>query len=170
MNKLIVRVLALCLIACLSLTGCGNSAEEVKIEPMEIEEVHALTFDFIGGKDVMPISGFWGPYPSQESVQGNLKPNTVTEQVFSDLSEAGLNHLSAVGWSMDGNPAWRDKYYEYAEKYGIGVTHKATLGNITTVKAADEYISMLKKKYKAYTGIFIIDEPSGSEYFSCRSC
>jgi len=166
MNKIIVRILALCLIACLSFTGCGNKAETVKIEPMEVEEVYALSFDFIGGKDVMPISGYWGPYPASTSTDGNLKPNTVTDQVFSDLAEAGLNHLSAFGWTMDNSPYWCDKVYEYAEKYGIAITQRCDLGNVSNVKIADEYLRGLTTKYKAFSGVFIVDEPSGEEYFA----
>ena len=61
----LVRILSGLLAAaciCAAFSGCGKNAqleaqEKIVIEPMEKEPVCALSFDIIGGTDVMPIAG-----------------------------------------------------------------------------------------------------------------
>ena len=64
-NRIISAALVLVLIASMCLTGCASEEETaVKVVPMEKEESNAFSFNFIGGKDVMPIGVFDGPHVS----------------------------------------------------------------------------------------------------------
>ena len=47
------------------------------IVPMEKEEVAALSFDFIGGNDVMPIGGFYGPHNYNFCWDGNCATRVI---------------------------------------------------------------------------------------------
>ena len=62
LKKIVSAGLAFSLAASL-LLGCSGG-QKVNVEPMEAEESNALSFDFIGGKDVMPIGTFYGPHVS----------------------------------------------------------------------------------------------------------
>ena len=60
-------------------TGNKDVAGSKEIVPLEKEESNAVSFDFLGGKDVMPIGGFYGPYTTEFSYDGNDSPNYHTE-------------------------------------------------------------------------------------------
>lgn len=52
MNR-VKRIFSVLLVGIMAIMPCGCANEVAKVEPMEIEEVNTLTFDAIGGKDVM---------------------------------------------------------------------------------------------------------------------
>ena len=56
-------------------------------------EFAALSFDYLGGKDVMPVGGYWGPYRSGGEVRGHVLPNLLCEQSFCDIAEVGVNMI-----------------------------------------------------------------------------
>lgn len=168
MNNKIFRVLALCMAVLLifGATGCGKKEETVKIEPMEIEEVVTYGFDYLGGKDVMPVSGYYGPMPTKYSYNGNDLTDNINEKSFKLLAEAGVNHLSYTEWGdMSTHKETADKYFRYADKYGIAVTLNASLQNYTDVNKADEFLNYYKKTYPNFASVFVTDEPSGLDYF-----
>ncbi|MBR0188826.1 MAG: hypothetical protein IJQ23_00395 [Clostridia bacterium] len=53
----------------------------------------ALTFEYLGGSDVMPIGGFYGPYTSGGSLDGNERANLLTNEVFKLIADAGVNMI-----------------------------------------------------------------------------
>ena len=61
--KYLKRVLASTLTGMMLITGCSSSERVSKEEALEPEVSNAISFDFIGGKDVMPIGGYIGPHP-----------------------------------------------------------------------------------------------------------
>ena len=73
-NRFISATLALVLAASMCLSGCTSEEKEVSVtvEPMEKEESNAISFNFIGGKDVMPIGIFDGPHESSWKQDGNM--------------------------------------------------------------------------------------------------
>ena len=75
-RKYIWVVLAVFGMPLLASTGCSQKEKEaVVIEDMETEAVPSYSFDYIGGKDVMPIIGYYGPYLTMHSYDGNnFKP------------------------------------------------------------------------------------------------
>lgn len=167
MSKIIIRALGICLVICLLLTGCGKTETEIK--PMEAEEVVTFGFDFNGGNDVMTVSGFYGPSAPMNSRDGVRDIDTVTEQVFSDLAEAGVNHLSGIGWDMltSGNTPnnYGRKMFEYGEKYGVAMTLQTDIKDFALVNTAQDVLKPIKDKYKSFVSVFVCDEPAGPNYF-----
>lgn len=83
--KKIVKLLSLalcCSFVVSSLGGCGLTSEKKVFEPMEIEEVDTYSFDFIGGRNVMPITAYHGPQTYQYSAQGQTIPDYFTDDFF----------------------------------------------------------------------------------------
>ena len=66
--------------------GCVKEEEVVTIEPMEKEEVASYSFSLIGGNDVMPIGGFYGPYRSEDT----------RKNVSYDFIEKNINNRKMV--------------------------------------------------------------------------
>ena len=63
-NKKGIRVFVTVLMAAMltgSIVGCSTKKEVAEIEDMEPVKSPAFSFDVIGGKDVMPLWGYWGP-------------------------------------------------------------------------------------------------------------
>lgn len=82
--------------------GCGNktTASDVKklangnyyvSEKGEAVEYNSLYFDFLGGKDVMPVGGFYGVYNSGGTIDGLEIPQMVSDKYFKMISDAGVN-------------------------------------------------------------------------------
>lgn len=165
MNKLITRLLALVLALVLCL-ACGCSKEaEVVIEPMEPEEVYTFGYDFLGGKDNMIISGFFGPQPQILSHNGNTITETLRDDVMANIAEAGINHISYTPWNIltDRNQSLIKKLLALGEKYGVGISLYQTYD--FNIKGQDDMVAEYRK-YPAFTTVFVQDEPSGLEYFA----
>ncbi|MDD6478815.1 MAG: hypothetical protein PUF48_03245 [Oscillospiraceae bacterium] len=166
MNKILFRILALCLAISLCFCGCSSS-EKVVIEPMKPEKPDVFSFDFIGGNDVMVIAGFLGPRPESWSMNGNTKPNTITDKTFSALAECGINYLTYNEWQMVGDATsekYADDFFKLAEKYGIAVSLMALNDKYSSLKLADENLKPFKK-YDNFVSVHVTDEPSGLDYF-----
>ena len=104
--------------------GCSS----VKVEPLKNDNYYitekgepakyaTLSFDYLGGADVMPIGGFYGPYNSGGSIDGYQFPQLVDDKYFSLIAEAGLN---MIVYSADVQEASVMRSLELGEKYGIG--------------------------------------------------
>lgn len=166
MNKTILRIFALVLAVCLCFGAVGCGKAEVVIEPMEKEEVITYGIDFIGGKDVMPVSGYYGPMPTTRSFNGNDVTDNIKQEVFDLLAEAGINHLSYTEWgNMDITSETTNNYFEYAANSGIAVTLKTALSNIANPTIADDTIKPYVEKFPNFASVFVTDEPSGLDYF-----
>lgn len=173
-NKLYrsVMSLLLVLVTLLSMVGCGakkvDKTEQIKIEPMEIEEVPNYSYDFIGGTDVMPIVGFNGPTPSGYSYNGNNRPDYYTDEIFKLLADTGVNVISYNGTEYTEHPDAYEKMFQLGEKYGVGImVHDARMfgvaGGEKTIEEADAIVNEYANN-KAYCGNYIIDEPADPGY------
>lgn len=157
------------IIAVGSLVGCSETEKKV-IEPMEAEESHAVSMDFIGGKDVMPISGYYGPYANVVSLDGVTLPNLVSEEFFEALSDAGINLISSTITDYATAPQIVERILEYGEKHGIGIVVRDN----TVIELAQEEemsledITVQMSKYMnspAFAGMYICDEPYTDTYY-----
>ena len=82
----------------------------------------SLTFEYLGGSDVMPIGGFYGPYSSGGSIDGNERANLLSDKIFDLIKSAGVNMI------VYGKDLWQDEeggdtanlILDLCEKYGIG--------------------------------------------------
>ena len=108
-----------------SMAACGGKGGE-GMKPLE-EGKYTLTekgtpvpyasvsFDFIGGSDVMPIGG-WG------SINGHQIPNILSEKSFQMIQEAGVNMIVRFAESASvGSYPSVTKQLEYGDEYGVGV-------------------------------------------------
>lgn len=170
-TRVLKRVLATVLVGTmlLSLAACGEketAKEKVVIEPMEIEEVHSLSYDFIGGADVMPIGGYYGPAASFEGGNGRKAPDHYTDEFFSKIAESGVNLLLYPNADYEGAKDYVLKELELAEKYQIGlyvydgkICEQMTEG--MSLEALDARLTEYCD-YPAFCGVYVQDEPQPS--------
>ena len=117
---------------CLSIMGCSSSNKNCSIyqegmdyktsEKRTPEKYNAVTYDAIGGDEVMPIGGFYVPYSSGGSVDGHAMPNFLTEEIFQALEDCGINTFaySVDRWVTGGSNNNLVKALELCEKHNIG--------------------------------------------------
>lgn len=163
-NRFISATLALVLAASMCLSGCTSEEKEVSVtvEPMEKEESNAISFNFIGGKDVMPIGIFDGPHESSWNQDGNMGPNFVTDEYYQMIKDAGVNLVveSKANWLTA-----RESLVEslnLAEKYGLGlfvgdygITWNYDITEEEAIQNVSEYYD-----YPAFCGLTLLDEPN----------
>lgn len=130
----------------------------------------ALSYDFLGGNEVMPIAGFFGPI---RRISDDYSYDYLTDEIFERVQNSGINLV---------NYAWRD-YYEseadvkamlsLAEKYKIGyfvgdarlntsydfvnatgVTDATALTAVEVAQKLGDY-----SYYQSALGTHVIDEP-----------
>jgi len=138
--------------------------------------VYSVTYDVMGGKDVMPIGGFVGPYMSGGSVDGNSMPNFIDEEYFQLMQDAGVNMFVYMPDRYEAAPGAMKQVLEYGEKYGIGtfmnslpleVLIGSRLGTeLITPSDIDKewlYDKIMETSsylnYKSYLGLWVVDEP-----------
>ena len=170
MKKLKLLKSGICIVlvlACvLGTAGCGTGSNEVvQIEDMEIETPAAYSFDAIGGTDVMPIMGFYGPLPSQRSWNANPIPDFYTDEFFQLIADSGINLIGPSMSKYSDTPQYAIKLLEQSEKFGLGalVWDDRIRSNDRTVEEVDSYINEYSN-YPSFAGIYMVDEP-GAPYF-----
>lgn len=137
MNK--KKTIALFLSMCVSLSvlsSCKKGQDSVSIsvytEGMKYTEttkgtaspVYAISYEIMGGEEVMPIGGFYAPFTSGGSLDGHTLPNFVSEEYYQKIADCGINMFvySIDRWNEGG-----DKYntnlvkaLDLCEEFGIG--------------------------------------------------
>jgi len=149
----------------LLLSACGK-AEKVSVEPMEKEEVHTLGFDILGGKDVMPLSAYYGPLPNHYSIDAQNLPDYYSDEMWQMIADCGVNLINHSYTFHDLTPDLTIKMLEQGEKYNIGLFVTDSMfstGGEKNIHAADEVLAQYSD-YPAFCGLYIIDEPS-APYF-----
>lgn len=166
-TKRILCVLLAGTIAC-GAWSCGD-AEKASIKPMEAEEVNTLTFDAIGGEDVMPIAGYYGPMNSTYSYDGEKIPNQITDEYFQMIADSGINLLNQSYVDYKVTPDNVNKLLDLGEKYGIGIcvydteVTKALGENALPLATLAERINAYAN-HPAFTGLYVVDEPQWIRY------
>ena len=157
----------------------------------EVLPVYSLSYDYLGGKDVMPIGGFYGLYASGGSDEGNAAPNLLSEEYFKIVSEAGINMIvySVDRWSYgdkaNGLTAAFDvienNVKKYGDEYRMGYfveAHNvaANLGthqeHLDVSKVNWDFLPDLVKELNEYDcvlGILAQDEPFGHQLENIQS-
>lgn len=157
-----------------SVVGCAGkdkSKEVVEIEAMEEEKVAALSFDALGGSDVMPIVAYYGPKPADYSVNGNDIPDNYTEEYFELIAGTGIN---AIGMNLsfyDSTPSLVNKMLDLAAKFNIGVTvqdRRIFNENVDSLELVDSYVKDYAN-HPAYIGNYLTDEPYWSGFIPSDS-
>lgn len=182
-NKYLYRIICTMLasILLIQLVGCSNSGnnlghgaskevseETKKIEPMELEEVHTYSFDYIGGTDVMPIMGFFGPTRTGHSYNGNLFPDYYSDEMFELMAGTGIN---LIGYNLTDYYTSKEdavRLLEQGDKYNLGILVsdsriQGETGRNMSKELVDQCINEYAN-YPAYIGNHIKDEPNHPEY------
>ena len=102
-----------------TLSGCAQQA--AKVEPMEIEKVDTYSLDVIGGKDVMPIIGYYTPLTSWYSSEGSAPRDLLTDEHYQAIAESGVNLILSNPRSWQDGPTLTTKAMDLAAKYNMGV-------------------------------------------------
>lgn len=166
-----VIVLLLCVAM---LIGCSKNevsqSQEVKtVTAMEPESSRAISMSFLGGKDVMPITGYFGPYPSHTSRDGDVFPNYISDEFMEMFADAGINLIVYSNLTYSNNPELVKEYLDLGEKYGIGifvndsnVLDYAGNDDISAAKIGEEVANYCD--HPAFCGMYVVDEPTTPYY------
>lgn len=132
-----------------------------------MEQVHTYGFEFLGGKDVMPVGGFYLPTPKSSEEVGFEMPDFITEEYFEKIAECGINLIVYSEVFYDTHPECVKRMLELGEKYGIGITVSDRRlsnwkGDLTREKVKAALADY--RHYKAFCGCYGVDEPT-TEYY-----
>lgn len=176
MHKKLSRAISisLCVLMMASLfTACGKEElKEAAAEPLELmeqEEVITYSFDAIGGKDVMPLAGYFGPQAYSYSAKGQNIPDYFSDEFFQMVVDCGVNLFSANGAEYSTYPDKTLELLEQCQKFGMGTfvndyTINQKLGEETlSVKALDEQLHNYIN-HPACVGAYVVDEPKSDTY------
>lgn len=149
--------------------GDVSLAEEI------ISKYHTASqyYEYLGGKNVMPIGGFYGPYSDE----------TLTDAVYQLIADSGINLITYSGIDAASDASRLQQTLALAEKYGIGVfvndsamntITKDEEGNVTansTVTSIQELAALMAaySGYDSFLGINVVDEPKGSSDWGTHS-
>ena len=167
------RYLPLLLAGMMLFAGCSSKTEEKqvsKVTPMEKEESYAVSYDILGGKDVMPITGYYGPHIFNYCWNGNELPDYLTDEYFQMFKDIGINTLSLVQVNYVTNPDFTYKTLEMTEKYGMAyfpqddlVTNRRGENAMSATAIGRRLVKMYD--YTSFGSAFLADEP-GTPYYS----
>lgn len=144
-------------------TSVRNDVSKVpeKVEPYFGKSV---SYDYIGGKNVMPISGFYGPDSADK----------VNDDTFRLIAESGINIINYLPLSNNASNLRETlRSLALAEKYGLGMYISDSSMNTLTVDENDDvtahsYLSSASDLaaamsqygvYQSFLGIHVYDEP-----------
>lgn len=176
-KRLIAALLAVTV--CLTqFTGCSSkevsnkavSGEEVvEITPMEPEESRAPGVSAIGGKDVMPISGGKIFRISVTSKDGNVFPESITQERLQMFKDAGIKLFACDGADYNSRPELVMQLLDMAEENGMGfcVEDSGLLEMVTKEQLdVDAILERLANyvNHPAFYGIQLVDEPNTAYY------
>ena len=142
--------------------SCGSGKDDT---PYSDKQPYALTFDAIGGKDVIPLAIYYSPYTVTSLPNANEIPDFTDEKYIKLFADAGINVFSYAPESYPSAKVSIEKVLTLAEKYNIGylvnevnlymMAHGAQEVNDYRISQAIEALS----KFKSFIGFSIYDEP-----------
>lgn len=170
-HKCVTRVVSILLIAVMvfQIVGCNqkeaSDTESTVIEAMDIEEVANYSFDAIGGTDVMPIVGFYGPCVPAFSYNLNSLPDYLTDEFFQLIADLGVNSISHSSLDYVNTKEQVLRTLDLGAKYNIAVqvNDPRILEEGVTLEQVDAYINEYSN-HPAYCGNYVVDEPGQKQY------
>lgn len=176
-NKKWLRALSgtVCLVMCCSLfTACDSKVGKKAAEPMElmeVEEVDTYSFDSIGGTDVMPLGGYFGPHSYAFSANGQSLPDYYSDEFMQMVVDCGVNLITSNGAEYSTYPNKTFELLDQAEKFGIGIFVNDGLVNgslaedTLPLEQLDDRLSAYIN-HPACIGAYVVDEPTTDYYIS----
>lgn len=172
MKNKFIKTVSFVLLSVLSplCVSCGGAAKDDT--PYSDKAPYSLSFDAIGGKDVMPISVFYSPFTPPYQKNANYTADFTDEKYIKLFADAGINVFSSAPEAYPEATPSILKVLTLAEKYNIGYFVKdsylfqmvwyddETGGAIREVndyrikKSIDEL-----SEYKSFIGFNLYDEP-----------
>ena len=127
-------VAAICMV---QFTGCSFQKDKSAMEvvPMAPEEVASWSPSYIGGKDVMPIAGFYAVKTTDWSSDGNNFDERITDEFMKKVAESGINISFCTGIDWETTSAEVKKLLELCDKYGIA--YFMTYSSVTYLTGTD---------------------------------
>ena len=148
-------------IGLLTWNGAGITVETpTVISSMETEEVYALSFDVIGGEDVMPVAGFYGPYVSSYTYEGETQPAMIQDQYYKMIQDGGVNLIVYSNVDYEVDPVTVSYMLQLGQRYGIG--HFITDSQVKSGTLSTEELASRIREYSGYSsfcGVHVVDEP-----------
>lgn len=172
-NKKFIKLAALMVSAafvCASFAGCKGGGSELeligantvytKTEKGTPVPVYSIGFDIMGGKDVMPIGGWWGPYePKQNVVNGVEIPDYVNDYYFGLLQEAGVNFTVVAPETWDQNEQSVKEALDMSAEYNMGYfVYDPVVSDSQKLSTMQDRLK-LYMSHPACIGVHSIDEP-----------
>ena len=161
--------LFMCAIMLMGCSASRTSETQGSSRVMEKEKSRALSVSYIGGKDVMPIAGYIGPYQHAYSSDGIVFPDYISDEYYQMIADAGINIIGSSFTEYSGSPDIVKKSLELSAKYGLGmfvtdgnVTGKIEQNEVTAEEVAKEIINY--SDYEAFCGMHLVDEPQATYY------
>lgn len=162
MNKYFKRIIAfLCFLLMFATAACGgkNTTSEsgegtpVITEKLTSQPVYSKYYDYLGGKNVMPIGTYGGPQISQ-----------LTDEFFTLFKECGIGFFSST---VDGSndKANAEKFLDLCDEYEIGtfLTMSSIRGhNVAAVMTTEKLETALSEfaGHESFMGFELQDEPT----------
>lgn len=131
------------------------------------KKVSSLSFDFIGGTDVMPIIGYFGPHQPVNDRDDTIFPNQYTDEYFQLIADTGINIIGPSETDYETHPELVKKTLELGEKHGLGII--VTDGRLVKESGSDLSFEEMERgigeyeNYPAYCGNYVKDEPCYEE-------
>lgn len=167
-KRQMIASLMAAVIAVGTMSGCASSKTAGQIEKMEVEKSTAISFDIIGGKDVMPIGAYYIPYSSIYSYNGNDLPNYISDEFYAKISDSGINLLMHSVTDYSDAPNLVKQNLDLGAKYNIGVlvddakitgqAGQETISKEDITTRLSEYMN-----HPGFAGLYVTDEPT-TEY------
>ncbi len=120
--------------------------------------VPAKTYNYLGGNDVMPIAGYFGPYTSNEK-------DYLTGDIFQIIKDSGVNMVNHTDNDAGGDASYTRKALALADQYGLGwfvddyKLNEHQLADTLTNKTLSAELGKYSY-FESFLGIHIVDEPS----------
>lgn len=128
----------------------------------------AVTYDYLGGDEVMPIGGYFGPYSAK----------TTTDEIYQWIKESGINIIVSNPIDYNAESTLVKQGLKIAEEHGLGIYLKDSVLNTLTVDESDKVTNHTYKStakdiaeriseysmFKSFLGISIVDEPLPRDY------
>lgn len=143
------------------------TSEREKLLAGAEDVINAVSFEFLG-KYVMPIGGFYGPYPSYTD-NGREFPNYISADYFEKIKAAKINLITYSPMDYVNSRNSVIKSLELGERYGIGIfvndqyiTASTGRNHISSTILAQQIKNY--SEYQSFCGMYVVDEPNGTSY------
>ncbi len=130
------------------------------VSAMEAEVAPSLSFGITGGEDVMPIAGYYGPYISSYSYEGETQPAMINDRYYRMIQNCGVNVIvfSPTDYAVVPNAVL--EMLKLGEKYQIGhfiTDSQVVSGGLTAAELLNRFGAY--SDFSSFCGIHVVDEP-----------